>query len=258
MKSKANKKKNDAQSVNNPVGDAQNAAQTVSKNLTKDLIDAIDGNMVSPNAMFPFQILAIVIEAAQQLLIDLMEHWHGAALTTADRQRLLGSGVRRYGFIDKTSDIATDNPEFVPSYLNIQDLKDLIRRIEMLREVNVLLRQATRVNMDYLLTTGSEAYRLSLMYYNAVKEASRMRVPGAQELFKILQPFFRMPGAKHDEPTEHEVERDARALLKGRKEGRIVIENEADKVIKGNRVVIDETHKSHEKFKETESGEIDE
>ena len=215
--------------------------------------------MISPNAMYPFQILAIVIEAAQQLLIDLMEYWHGPALTTADRHRLSGSGVRRYGFIDKTSDIASDNPEFVPRYLDLKDLKDLIRRIEMLREVNVLLRQATRVNMDYLLTTGSEAYRLSLMYYNAVKEAARMRVPGAQELFKILQPYFRMQAVKHDEPTEHEVERDARALLKGRKEGRIVIENQADKVIKGERIVVDETHKpAKAAWKETESGEIDE
>ena len=259
MDNKVKKSKTNAKNAKKSSTDFDETVTRANDKLTKDLIDAIADNDISPNAKFPFSILSIVIEAARQLLLDLVEHWHGQALTTNERRRLRGSGVRRYGFIDKMSDIATDNPEFTPRYLDLADLKELIRRIEMLRDVDIVLRQAQRLNMDYLLTTGSEAYRLSLMYYNAVREAARMRVPGAQELFNVMKPFFAMSPVKHDEPTEAEVERHVRALMHGKAEGEIVIKNEADKVVKGNRTVIDDVHKPAKmKIKETESEEIDE
>jgi hypothetical protein len=44
----------------------------------------------------------------------LQEHSPESALTDSERRRLLGSGVRRYGFIDKVSDFAVANPNFVP------------------------------------------------------------------------------------------------------------------------------------------------
>jgi hypothetical protein len=42
------------------------------------------------------------------------------------------------------------------------------------------------------------------------------------------------------EPSDKQVERDVRALLKGKKEGRVVIENENPERTKGRRKVIDE------------------
>jgi ribonuclease D len=215
-------------------------------------------NQISPNALISLDALHLLVQLSSATLTELMENWHGPALTTDQRRRMPGSGVRRYGFIDKTKDIADENPQFVPPFLDVEQLKELIRRIEIIRNINILLRQATRVNMDFLLSTSAEAFRLSLMYYNAVREAARQRVPGAQELFNTLQQFFRSPMRKHDQPTEIEVERDAKALLKGRKEGKVVIENIAPKTIEGKRTVIDETHKAKGAWKETESGEIEE
>jgi hypothetical protein len=214
---------------------------------------------IAPNALISFDALHLLMQLSTAVLTELMENWHGPALTTDQRRRLPGSGVRRYGFIDKTKDIADENPQFVPPFLDVEELKNLIRRIEELRNVNILLRQATRLNMDFLLTTGAEAFRLSLMYYNTLRDAARQRVPGAQEEFNVLQQFFRSPMRRHDEPTEQEVERDAKALLKGHKEGKIVIENIAPKTIEGKRTVIDETHKpTKTEWKETESGEVEE
>jgi hypothetical protein len=97
---------------------------------------------------------------------------------------------------------------------------------------------------------------MALMYYNSVRELARRQVPGAQAVFRQLQPFFRRPRRQKDEPTEPEVERDVKALLLGKKDGKIVIENEKPRMTGGKHVVVDDMHKDKGAWKESESGEI--
>ena len=178
------------------------------------------------------------------------------ALTQAERRRLLGSGVRRYGFIDKVSDVAADNLEFAPPFFVSADLKRKLREIEILRNISVAIQQMQRINDDVLLQVSDDAFQMALAYYNTVREASRRRQPGAQAIFRLLQTFFRRPRHSSEEPTEHEVERDVKALLRGKKDGKIVIENESPTVTSGKHVVLDETHKNKSGFRATESGEL--
>ena len=178
------------------------------------------------------------------------------ALTPAERRRLLGSGVRRYGFIDKVSDVATDNLEFAPPFFNNATLKDKLRQIELLRNISVALQQMQRINDDVMLSVSDDAFQMALGYYNTVREASRRRQPGAQAIFRLLQTFFRRGRRPAEEPTQHEVERDVRALLHGKKDGKIIIEHEKPHTTGGKHVVVDETHKSHTAWKETESGDL--
>jgi len=174
-----------------------------------------------------------------------------------DRRRKSGPGIRRYGFIDKTSDLALANQQFAPALFDADDLKDLVRNIELTRNLLNYLQQYARLTQDCLLVLGDQAYSMALLYYQAVRELARRNVPGAEMVFRALEPFFRHRRPTGEEPpTEPEVERDVRALLHGRKEGEIIIRNEADRVIKGNRTVIDETHKAKGAFKSTEKGEI--
>jgi len=196
------------------------------------------------------------LNAAELLRTNIMS-WHtGDDLTEADRRRLLGSGVRRYGFLDKVSDIMTTNPQFTPSFLDEEGFKEQIRNLEEVRNISVILQQTLRANNDVLAILGDQAFRMALMYYGAVRDASLRRVQGASALFRILQQFFRHGRPQSEEPTEHEVERDVKALLHGHKDGKIVIENERPHMVGGKHVVVDETHKERAAFKETESGEI--
>jgi len=178
------------------------------------------------------------------------------ALSTVERMRKLGSGIRRYGFIDKVSDVATDNLQFAPKIFNVNDLKDDLRYIEQLRNMLLTINQFARALNDMLLIRGDDAFAKALLYYNSVRELSRRRVPGAEAIFRVLQPFFRKPRRPSEEPTEPEVERDVKALLKGKKEGKIVIEHERPHATGGKHVVVDETHKAHGAWKETEKGEL--
>jgi hypothetical protein len=182
----------------------------------------------------------------------------GIALSEAERRRLRGSGVRRYGFIDKTRDLAVDNPQFLPPYLDMDNFYTSIRQIEGLRDVAATLEQTLRIVNDNLLLAGDDAFRQALMYYNAVREAARRRVPGAQELFRVLELFFRRGRRTDEEPKIPDVERDVKALLHGKKDGKIVVENEKPHLEGGKHVVEDDTHKNNAAWKETEHGEIEE
>jgi len=206
----------------------------------------------------------IPLSELQQLKIDIQEaiveldaFLPSVAMSDAERQRLLGSGVRRYGFIDKVSDFASANPGFIPPFMDVNTLKDLIRQIELLRDISIYLQQLLRTTRDNLLLTGDEAFRLALMYYNTVRDASRRRVPDAEVIFKALQLFFRRSRRPGDEPTETGVERDLRAVLQGRKDGKILVESERPVTTGGKRVLVDETHRNREGVKVSEQAEAE-
>ena len=192
-----------------------------------------------------------LFEDIDSILQDMRVDMQTEALTPAERRRLQGSGVRRYGFIDKVSDLAEANPEFAPPFFNSTVLKTLIRQIEILRNISAALAQMQRITDDVLLQVSDDAFQLALAYYNTVREAARRRQPGAQAVFNVLRLFFRRGRLTGDEPTEHEVERDVKALLHGKKDGEIVIKNERPHMTGGARKVIDETHRDRVALKET-------
>ena len=179
------------------------------------------------------------IEPIIQGVIADVEH----ALSTVERLRKRGAGIRRYGFIDKTSDVATDNLQFAPRMFDVEALKDDLRYIEQLRNLILLVNKFSRALNDILLMRGDDAFAKALLYYNSVRELARRRVPGAETVFRVLQPFFRQPRRPSEKPTEPEVERDVRALLHGKKDGKIVIENERPHLVGGKHVVVDEMGK---------------
>jgi hypothetical protein len=142
-------------------------------------------------------------------------------LSPVERRRLLGSGVRRYGYIDQVSDVAADYPQFWPSLVSgaadasgaadFQDmLKERLREIEAMRNLLVWLRMADRVVSDMLLVTSNEAFRIANTYYASVRAASRSNLMGARQVFQLLQSFWKRPrrGSSEEptQPTEPEVQ----------------------------------------------------
>jgi hypothetical protein len=177
-------------------------------------------------------------------------------MTNAQRSRLQGAGVRRYGFIDKVSDLVQENPEFLPGFISKNDIEGLIHQIEQLRNIMATAQQILRVATDYYLLSSDEAYRLSRLYYLSVRDAAHNGILGAKSIFEMLRPLFHKTRTQREEPTEHQLERDVHALLHGPNDGEIVIENQSAHTTDGKRVVVDTAHKRNAQgeWKETEEG----
>ena len=196
------------------------------------------------------------------LLEDRMQHFIDsegvdANLTGKDRLRLTSAGVRNNGFIDKTFDIAHDNPEFLPPHFSIEQFTANIQRFEELRQLMLVLQQFQQMATNAFIQQADVCYRDALRVYGSLREQTRAKVPGAEPLFQALMTFFhrrRRPGA---EPTEHELELDFKRLVHGKADGKIEIVNESPKMTEGVHKVVDNVHKNKAVIKVSGEEEVD-
>ena len=176
-----------------------------------------------------------------QNFAELVPQLETTELSSADRMRLNGSGVRRYGFIEKTADVAGDFPQFWPAIVDdTGKLKEMVGEIEVLRNLFVWFRYLARVVQDLLLLSGDEAFRLSGSYYTAARDGARRKNPEAQQVYDMLRLFWKRPRRTSEEPTEQELMRDARAFRHGKADGAMAIANESPHVTRGRRQVVDD------------------
>ncbi|MDR2729506.1 MAG: hypothetical protein LBB81_01240 [Treponema sp.] len=194
-----------------------------------------------------------LIAKLEQLMHDFMDDQGiGANLTGSDRRRLVGAGVRNYGFIDKAFDIARDNPEFMPAHFDVALLNWNMHELEDFRQLMWLLQQFTQAASNAFLLQADACYRDALRIYGSLQEQARNRVPGADILFRALQTFFsRTRRQPADEPTEMELERDIKRLIHGKADGEIVIKNETPHVSGGVHEVVDNVRIGRSAFKGT-------
>ena len=179
-------------------------------------------------------------------------------LTGKERMRLIGAGVRNWGFINKAYEIARDNPDFLPKQFDALGFSRDMREYEEVRQLSFTLEQFLRAVNEAMLIRSDILFRLALRVYGNLRELARARVPGAQDLFNALLRYFRhrrRPGAA--EPTEKEIERDLHSLLHNTADGKIVIENERPRASAGKRVLVDEVKRGRAAIKETEEAEIE-
>ena len=188
------------------------------------------------------------LEEATQMALELRNelatlHPHRLELSPAERHRLMGSGMKRFGFIAKAAEMMRVSTEFVPPFLDSQKMAETIEQLEAVRNLDAILQQAVRLNGDALLLLGDNAYRMARMYYGSVREAASRRIQGAAELFHILQGFFRRKRQAAKEPTEKETISHLKGLMHNQREGEIIVKNDGDRIVSGKQTVMDDTRK---------------
>ena len=104
-------------------------------------------------------------------------------LTPSDRLELSKMGDKTIAFVQKSLEYAESNPTLVPAYLDITEAK---KDFALTQELNNILKQIStlqRAIEDTTMVAGSEAYNAALVFYNSVKGASRVNVPGSEAVY---------------------------------------------------------------------------
>jgi hypothetical protein len=125
----------------------------------------------------------------------------GNTFTPTDRTRLIGTGIKNFGFIETAYNSASNNPQLLPQYLLIEKYKDIINDFRRKQSILLMIQQFEKNVSDGMLASGDIAYHDSLEYYEAVKEASRHHVPGAETEYNLLKKYFKRSKPASD-PTE--------------------------------------------------------
>jgi hypothetical protein len=123
------------------------------------------------------------------------------ALTPEERKVLPKMSDRSVPFVEKITDYVKTNPELGPMYL---DTKELEIDVQSVHTLNQLARQVEKISSglsDTMMLAGSEAYVASLAYYNSVKGAAKLNVPGAKPIYDDLKKRFEQQGKRSEEPS---------------------------------------------------------
>jgi len=136
---------------------------------------------ISPDAVAAIKAAIDTIEKNLPTLIN---------LTKEERHELPKMGDKTIAFVSKTLEYAKQNPKIVPAFLDLSEFEKDVNAVNSINKVLIPLQQLVEKLDDTALLAGSEAYSASLVFYNAVKGASKAGVPGTKIVFDDLQARF--------------------------------------------------------------------
>lgn len=122
------------------------------------------------------------------------------SLTPQERKELPKLGEKTVGFDEKCVSYMRSNPEFLPGFIDPEEVdKDRALRSQLLRFAVDLQSLAQQVD-DSLILVGSEILMADLAYYQSAREAARRGRPAAQGVYDDLRTRF--PGASPLKPAQ--------------------------------------------------------
>jgi len=188
-----------------------------------------------------------------ELLDNFSQH-----LRALDRMRLNGVGIKKLGFIERAYELALENGEFLPHYLTLERFGTDIQYFMDFRSLTDLVTQIREKLWNITIQSADIAYTDALEFYASVREAAKRRVDAAESIHNALSPFFKRHRSETEQETEKQELRDAKSLIHGKHDGKIVIENIRPKLTGGKRKIVDETFRDTAKFKDDIEGEVTE
>jgi hypothetical protein len=97
-------------------------------------------------------------------------------------------------FVSKVMDYVVSDPQFTPPYTDVPEMKkDFDATLALLPLLRTIDQIEDNLN-DTTMMAGSEAYVAALSYYNSVKMATKMNIPGAKAIYDDLRVRFEGQG----------------------------------------------------------------
>ena len=128
--------------------------------------------------------------------IDAILKPYVVALTPTERRKKAKMGDKTSPFVEKASEYAISNPEFVPVFMKASEFLIDLEAFNTLTAFFRPIEQLSNGLSDTILLCGSEAYASALMYYNAVKQGVKNNIPGAKAIYEDLKKRFERMKAK--------------------------------------------------------------
>jgi len=108
-------------------------------------------------------------------------------------------GEKSIPFVTKATEYLSIPTTPAPLYINPAELRIDLNAYETLRQIRQVIAPTLEMLEDTMLLCGSEAYVAVLAFYNYLKGASKMNVPGAKTIFDDLNTRFPGRAAKKTE-----------------------------------------------------------
>jgi hypothetical protein len=117
-------------------------------------------------------------------------------LDAKERQFLPKMGDGSVSFVQKSVIHMEQNPDLIPKYISVSDMKIDLEAVEILLKFQFSLMKSADLLDDSILLSGSEALVCALAFYNYILGAAKANVPGADVIYKDLRVQFKNKGKK--------------------------------------------------------------
>ncbi len=128
------------------------------------------------------------------------------SLTNKDRVQLPKMSDGTIPFVEKVISYAKSSPEFLPPYVDVVEMDNDFTLVEALTDVLREVKQLHDNLEDTITLAGSEAYTAALSYYNSVKMAAKLEVPGAKSIQSDLSKRFAKAGSSEGSESSDDTE----------------------------------------------------
>jgi hypothetical protein len=153
-------------------------------------------NAISKRSLFniPDDDLQAVQAAVRTLQARLMPHL--VNIGPDEKRALTKMGSKSVDFVSKTLTYANTNPQFKPAFVDIDSFSHDVAAFGVLRSLQQPVSQLADMLDDSLALTGSDAMTAALAYYQSVKTANKLNVPGAATINDDLSTRFSNQGPR--------------------------------------------------------------
>ena len=119
-------------------------------------------------------------------------------LTSQERKELAKLGEKSMGFEAKCEAYMNSHPEFMPGYIQAEELqRDRLLRSQISQFLPLLHAYVAAIE-DTLMAAKSDVYLSDLAYYHSVRDATHRGIPGAEAIYNDLSSRF--PGSRRKTP----------------------------------------------------------
>ncbi len=127
------------------------------------------------------------------------------ALTPEERRNLPKMSDKTQPFVEKCLNYTKSNPEFAPPYMDVDELNADMAVYRQLRPIYNIITKLNNGLDDTTMQAGAESYANALSYYNSVKLAAKMDIPGAKGIYDDLKKRF-LKSPEKETPAEDDTE----------------------------------------------------
>jgi len=229
--------------------------------LKEDRIAPLHSQLLGKVLIQPFPTKLEELRDASIAYDNLMQEIVSDGLSGMNRHQKNAIGDMRLGFVNNVFRYINETTDFNPTGFDNKYYAELVEQLDLTMQTLTHLGSSVRLLRDISIVTGDVLYGMALLWYRNIQVLSDRRIPGAEVIYRELRTHFRnhsrRTSSADNPPTDAQVLRDAKALLRGKKDGEIVIEGHAKHTTPSEKKVLDDTHKPLRKnSKETITGTI--
>lgn len=121
-------------------------------------------------------------------------------LNPKKRKAAVKMGNKMFGFVEKTQDTGSRNPQYVPPFVKLDNSKQLFEVVKVLSGYFELMNSVRQMLGDTILNLEDQIMQDSLSIYDMVKAAAKKDQPGAKLLADELKKWFQKGTSEPPEP----------------------------------------------------------